>query len=30
VPTESCAHILAGSSANWPNIRESVVRISHD
>lgn len=30
VPTESCTHILAGFSANWSNIREPVVRISHD
>ena len=30
VPAESCAHILAGFSANWPNIREPVVRIAHN
>lgn len=30
VPTESCAHILAGFSTNRSNIREPVVRISHD
>jgi hypothetical protein len=30
VPAESCAHILARFSANWPNIREPVVRIAHN
>jgi len=30
VPAESCAHILAGFPANWPNIREPVVGIAHN
>ena len=30
VPAESCAHILAGLFADWPNIRKPVVGIAHN